>query len=102
MNMAPLQHRNNLMKPQTPNLGFPSAMGRETCPPQRLDQNNLDDLNRDFMIQSQLVEGNNETAFPINKNISLKEQRRLEEEEKYRLDPFFEMKIPENDNDDDV
>ena len=60
---------------------------------------NLDDLNRDFMIQSQLVEP---TIDPPQKKLSKKEQQRLEEEEMTRQDPYWEIKIPENNVDADV
>lgn len=55
--------------------------GRETCPPQHMNQDMNNDIERDIMMQSHVVEGNQKMARKEPK-MSARDKFRLEEEEK--------------------
>jgi hypothetical protein len=67
-----------------------TGAGRETCPPSALNSGRLD-IDRDILMQSQIIDQN-----------EFENKKQREEEMRRNADPYYEMRIAENDKDEDI
>lgn len=73
-------------------------LGRETCQPSTSKINIMNDIDRDVMMQSQVIEGSHQLVPQLTE----KQKKKQVEAEKIAANPFYEMRINENDDDTNI